>query len=82
VVVLEVFNIDISFINKFGFLKISPPLGKDDLEAKIKEISEKRDYYITEGEKRLLEDEDEEVEQEIEDSKNDRGYGKRDNRRR
>lgn len=34
----EPFNIDITMINKFGFLKISPPLNKEALDAKIKEL--------------------------------------------
>lgn len=37
----EAFNIDINAINKFGFLKVSPPLDKDSLDTKIKELSEK-----------------------------------------
>jgi hypothetical protein len=32
-------------INKFGFLKISPPLNKEALDAKIKELEEKRVKY-------------------------------------
>jgi len=34
----EAFNIDITTINKFSFLKISPPLNKETLEAKLKEL--------------------------------------------
>ena len=37
----EAFNIDITVINKFGFLKVSPPLDKENLDAKIKELSTK-----------------------------------------
>jgi len=32
---------------------VSPPLGADDLDVKIKEIAEKREKYIVDGEKRL-----------------------------
>ena len=38
VVVENVFSIDIAVINKFGFLKISPPLGPNDLDSKITEL--------------------------------------------
>ena len=44
-VVKEAFNIDISIINKFGFLKVSPPLGPGDLEGKINELTKKRDDF-------------------------------------
>ena len=52
------FNIDITMINKFGFLKISPPLNKESLDTKIKELEEKRVKYNEEGEARLKEDEE------------------------
>jgi hypothetical protein len=54
----EPFNIDITMINKFGFLKISPPLNKEALDAKIKELEEKMINYDKEGEARLKEDEE------------------------
>lgn len=34
----EAFNIDFAIINKFAFLKISPPLGPTDLDSKISEL--------------------------------------------
>lgn len=46
----EAFNIDVSVINKFAFLKANPPVSPDDLDEKIKELSEKREKYFTEGE--------------------------------
>ncbi len=45
VIVQEVFNIDFEVISNFGFLKISPPMSVDDLDAKIKEVLEKRDKF-------------------------------------
>jgi hypothetical protein len=42
-------NIDISLLNLFGFLKISPPQKKEDLAGKIEEISSKKVFYETEG---------------------------------
>ena len=42
-------NIDISLINLFGFLKISPPLNKASLEPKIKELTEKIEFFQKEG---------------------------------
>lgn len=49
----EVFNIDISVINKFGFLKVSPPLSGEDLDVKIKEVLELKTKFFDDGEKRL-----------------------------
>jgi hypothetical protein len=55
----EVFtNIDISILNLFGFIKVSPPLQKDALEPKIKELSDKLNFFIEEGETKLKEEED------------------------
>lgn len=34
----EIFNIDINTINKFGLLKVSPPMKAEDLEGKVKEL--------------------------------------------
>ena len=51
-------NIDISILNLFGFIKISPPLQKDALEPKIKELSDKLNFFIEEGEKKLKEEEE------------------------
>lgn len=53
----EAFKIDITAINKFGFLKISPPLDKESLDAKIKELTEKKEDYQKRGEERLKEEE-------------------------
>lgn len=38
-------NIDISLLNLFGFLKISPPMEKDQLDPKITELSGKLTYF-------------------------------------
>lgn len=54
----EAFKIDITAINKFGFLKISPPLDKESLDAKIKELTEKKEDYQKRGEERLKEEEE------------------------
>lgn len=54
----DVFNIDIVVVQKFGFLKVSPPIAPEDLEDKIKELNEKKEYYQTEGEKILKEEEE------------------------
>jgi hypothetical protein len=51
-------NIDISIINLFGFLKVSPPLDKAALDPKIQELQDKLTYYNTEGEKLLKDEED------------------------
>lgn len=45
-------------INKFSFLKISPPLNKESLDTKLKELQEKLVNYEREGEARLKEEED------------------------
>ena len=45
-------------INKFGFLKISPPLNKESLDSKIKELTEKYATFEKEGEARLKEEEE------------------------
>ena len=45
----EAFNIDVTMINKFAFLKANPPIGAEDLEEKITELKEKREKYETEG---------------------------------
>ena len=53
----EVFtSIDISILNLFGFLKVSPPLEKDALEPKIKELNDKLTFYIEDGDKKLKEE--------------------------
>ena len=54
----EAFKIDILAINKFGFLKVSPPLDKESLETKIQELTEKLAKYQVEGEQRLKEEEE------------------------
>ena len=45
-------------INKFSFLKISPPLNKESLDSKLKELQDKLVNYEREGEARLKEEED------------------------
>lgn len=54
----EAFNIDVTVINKFAFLKANPPIGAVDLEEKIKELKEKKDKYQGEGDLKLKEDEE------------------------
>jgi len=54
----EAFKIDITVINKFGFLKVSPPLDKESLDSKSKELSEKKKVFENEGEARLKEEEE------------------------
>lgn len=56
VVVEEAFKIDFTVINKLSFLKISPPLGPTDLDAKVKELEKRREEYEAEGEKKLSEE--------------------------
>jgi hypothetical protein len=54
----EEFEIDITLINKFGFLKISPPLNKESLDGKITQLTELKAKYEKEGEERLREEEE------------------------
>lgn len=54
----EAFKIDILAINKFGFLKVSPPLNKESLDSKIQELTEKLAKYKTDGEQRLKDEEE------------------------
>lgn len=61
----DVFNIDIVVVQKFGFLKVSPPIAPEDLEDKIKELNDKKKYYLTEGE-RILNEEEEEFKKSLE----------------
>lgn len=42
-------NIDISLLNLFAFLKVSPALDKDSLEPKIVELNNKLKFYNEEG---------------------------------
>jgi len=42
----------------FGFLKISPPLNKEALDDKQKEIKAKLESYVKEGEEKLKEEEE------------------------
>jgi hypothetical protein len=39
-------------------LKVSPPLNKESLDAKITELKTKMDTYIKEGEEKLKEEEE------------------------
>lgn len=55
VIVTEVFNLDISVIGKFSFLKVSPPLGLNDLDSKIDELKTLRDKFVQDGEAKLKE---------------------------
>lgn len=56
--VKDEFEIDITLINKFGFLKISPPLNKESLDGKINQLTELKAKYEKEGEERLKEEEE------------------------
>jgi hypothetical protein len=49
-------SIDISILNLFGFLKVSPPLEKAALEPKIKELNDKLKFFIEDGDKKLKEE--------------------------
>ena len=51
-------NIDISLLNLFGFLKVSPPMAKEQLDPKASELKTKLDYFIVEGDNRLREEEE------------------------
>lgn len=46
----EAFNFDISMIKMFGVVGINPPTSIDDLEATIKKIAEKKQWYLDNGE--------------------------------
>ncbi len=46
-------SIDISLLNLFGFLKVSPPMEKAQLDPKITELEGRLKYFTEEGEKRL-----------------------------
>lgn len=54
----ELFNIDVTIINKFGFLKVSPPLGPNDLANKVTELQTKKEEFEKEGQKKLDEEEE------------------------
>ena len=45
-------------MSKFSFLKISPPLVVSELDAKIKDLKERKEKYITEGESKLKDEKD------------------------
>jgi len=47
------FNIDFAVINKFGLVAVSPPISPEDLDAKIKELTERQKTYLKEGEQTL-----------------------------
>lgn len=61
----DVFHIDVMIVQKFGFLKVSPPIAPEDLEEKVKELNDKQKYYTTEGD-RILKEEEEEFKKSIE----------------
>jgi len=61
----DVFNIDIVVVQKFGFLKVSPPIAPEDLEDKIKELNDKKKFYLTEGD-RILKEEEEDFKKSLE----------------
>ena len=42
----EAFQLDFAVINKLSFLKISPPLALEDLDTKIKDLTERMNSYI------------------------------------
>ena len=47
------FAIDFHMINKFGLIRVSPPINADQLDPKIQEIKEKQEEFLREGEKEL-----------------------------
>lgn len=49
----EQFSIDIGAVSKFSYLKVSPPLGLNDLENKVKELKDRQDKYFADGEQKL-----------------------------
>lgn len=49
-------TIDISLLQLFGFLKVSPPTDKGQLDGKIEELKNKLKHFETEGDKRLQEE--------------------------
>lgn len=52
------FKIDIALIHEFGFLKVSPPLNKESLDAKLTELEGKLSHYVKDGEAKLKEEEE------------------------
>lgn len=60
-------NIDISLLNLFGFLKVSPPMEKEALEPKIAELTAKLEHFTAEGIRRLDEEEEQVLSGKVED---------------
>jgi len=52
-VVSKSFNIDFAVINKFGLVKVSPPIAAEDLDHKISELTERKNLFTKEGEETL-----------------------------
>lgn len=46
----DAFNFDISMIKMFGSIGIAPPTSSDDLDATIKAIQEKKQWFVQNGE--------------------------------
>lgn len=51
----DAFNFDIITIQKFGLLRVSPPIGPEELDAKIEVIQKRRVEFEAEGEQKLKE---------------------------
>lgn len=75
-------NIDISLLNLFGFLKVSPPLDKTQLDSKITELESKQKYFAEEGDKRLKDEEDKVLSGNVEDEEEPEERNPEENQRR
>ena len=51
----DAFNIDLVVVKKFALLGVSAPVVPEDLDARIKEIEEKKSWYEENGEAKLKE---------------------------
>ena len=51
----EAFNIDLVVVKKFSLLGVSAPVGPDDLDPRIKEVEEKKRWYLENGEAKMKE---------------------------
>ncbi len=75
-------SIDISLLNLFGFLKVSPPLDKTQLDSKITELESKHKYFAEEGEKRLKDEEEKVLAGTVEDEEEPEERNPEENQRR
>lgn len=49
----KTFNIDFAVINKFGLVQVSPPLSPEDLDDKLKELTDTQKRFETKGNEEL-----------------------------